>query len=1467
MDILPLGSTTLHQTSPARSDLNSQQAISAAMPNSMIGWHRFRQVIRILCTAIFDTQRPQAVGDIFEDPICGNGICEAPTEYPGLGRFGCIPDCGLYPQRTSLRIDVQSAWAAGLPGLDFTGFNLSNTGEPAVQFTYNIYSETMGGYLLAEDSEDASLTLDVPDGNLRLDLFQVGSVSPSTPAGRLAAYAGVAPGTMPAAQKRFDFQYGDAAEAIAATAEVNRRLQDFCVSGAGKERCGAAYDASTAAASLRNMYGLAGGVWAVLGQKRRALLTFPFCALAPSADAAATLAGDVRELGEVNPALCGSDGGGMACYNGTLLARRFVCPASFSFSVWEFGPPRNVTLRPEAAAGPRMLTPFNNVVGAIIMTQYTRRPVPCSHATKASIGILTGRFSCQESVRSDVPFGQDPVFIKSSPLYNGKLAVRDYYTDTELAAGATRGPPGFFPHQWGAGRAGSSGMLSSENVGRYKLFFDTRMSASGASRLVQFMRDGQFLDRNTEWIEVEIVTYNADFNLFGILTLQFVWNLGGSILWSYQYNNALLSPYEGMKGTLSLCFDAAFGLMLLVDMLRAARDIYITFLRDDLCYGYISRFWNWVEWLHFSLLICGFAYWTSYNQFVDSIEFKAEYPVLKDLTAQARLFETDPDSEFNLLDFTIKMRKLSELKNFWTALSCVNTLLFVLRFLKVLDFQPRMSLITQTLRLASVDLGHYLTLFSIILIGYATIGTILLGDRLRQFQSFGSSAASLFMLLMAWEPQSMYLTMSSVTNQSKISATMMTFQVFFWTWVIIATFLMLNIVLAIIVESFSHIKAHLKKAPTITTESLSVFRQGLRILGNRLFGSEWLISDQELEKVLIKHDRSLQARKNLNLMRTLGKVRLASKSKCVRIPGGMHVSERDLETLLHEQKGMHKKSAMEMIRSIFKRGRQQPRARRQSRRFSLTSAVTDEDGIDIAVDGAYIPALPITDLINRYGEVVIEGQDDHELLEMLQTENIKREMALFATQDEIKKQVESIGRTLDSIAMSVLPEERIVEMRKSSCIRHESRTKSKDGCENVKGTFQGRLQVTVVSAKRLPKLDLFSESDPYCVLLIEENLGKGVHHGSKQTVLATTDTRMNDKNPIWNSAHQFTVHCALDSLLLVAVMDRDEVGSDDMIGISRIRLSDLPISKEVDQWYRLRNDNSPNLTKRALLRLKILLTPSTESVSPCGKQPKDTPRDLRNEPPWKKSWSAADADAMCGILDVTLVRVEHIPRAGRRFAKLSVCDPYVKISSGGTEFLSLVRKNTQNPEWGQSFAFVVPNLQNMDPVQLVIMDWNRYSQHEVIGNLEITAEHMIQFLAHSTYADSQLEHSFPIHNSKSRQGPLSGENLMHITLSFKWRAAYIHSQDDRLADSSCPSHLIQLPAGNSEWGEEDSVNCNILYDNDDRCDLRIVESSPPGCNPHSESFSSRFEISKTAEQENFVPLQQYPKGNKESLSV
>ena len=36
------------------------------------------------------------IGATFKDPKCGDGTCDLPTEFPGFGRFGCIPDCGTW---------------------------------------------------------------------------------------------------------------------------------------------------------------------------------------------------------------------------------------------------------------------------------------------------------------------------------------------------------------------------------------------------------------------------------------------------------------------------------------------------------------------------------------------------------------------------------------------------------------------------------------------------------------------------------------------------------------------------------------------------------------------------------------------------------------------------------------------------------------------------------------------------------------------------------------------------------------------------------------------------------------------------------------------------------------------------------------------------------------------------------------------------------------------------------------------------------------------------------------------------------------------------------------------------------------------------------------------------------------------------------------------------------------------------
>jgi hypothetical protein len=47
------------------------------------------------------------IGNVFSDPACGDGVCETPDEFPGFGRFGCIPDCGRYKKTTKVKVQLE----------------------------------------------------------------------------------------------------------------------------------------------------------------------------------------------------------------------------------------------------------------------------------------------------------------------------------------------------------------------------------------------------------------------------------------------------------------------------------------------------------------------------------------------------------------------------------------------------------------------------------------------------------------------------------------------------------------------------------------------------------------------------------------------------------------------------------------------------------------------------------------------------------------------------------------------------------------------------------------------------------------------------------------------------------------------------------------------------------------------------------------------------------------------------------------------------------------------------------------------------------------------------------------------------------------------------------------------------------------------------------------------------------------
>ena len=110
---------------------------------------------------IFDWLQSDIIDRGWDEPICGDGTCEWDgNEYPGFGRFGCIRDCGRYLFTTKITVDLQVLYNASAKMLNVqnrqlkNGWNIQNVDDRGRKpnFKWNIWSDTMGDFLLAEDA-------------------------------------------------------------------------------------------------------------------------------------------------------------------------------------------------------------------------------------------------------------------------------------------------------------------------------------------------------------------------------------------------------------------------------------------------------------------------------------------------------------------------------------------------------------------------------------------------------------------------------------------------------------------------------------------------------------------------------------------------------------------------------------------------------------------------------------------------------------------------------------------------------------------------------------------------------------------------------------------------------------------------------------------------------------------------------------------------------------------------------------------------------------------------------------------------------------------------------------------------------------------------------------------------------------------------------------------------------------------
>ena len=805
------------------------------------------------------------------------------------------------------------------------------------------------------------------------------------------------------------------------------------------------------------------------------------------------------------------------------------CKDTYDFEIWNYNPKGSVV---QVSDPPqeivRWVTPFNRLVGPITVSTEKVKKGGCTAVQNRYVQNFTlGQCIVQEI--HGQPYGMDPTYVATSSVYNGKLDVERYYSPHErynrsmvrlVQTGNTAAykvveeattPIGFFPHQYDTVKRAEkpASEVLEKDRDQFKAYFDGMASAEQANAQLQYLRDGGFIDGETYRVRVDMVTYNAEHNMFMYLDYKFIWHQGGTIEWDYNSNTVFMDLYTTSDPTGSrFALEVICILCLAFNVWLEVMDIYEAIKKFKLS-AYISFYGNWFDWAHFVFMGYAWVMWFEHHQTTAQFSMKSSYPVLADVGAPSRFFATNSTQELEFLQFKEQIFDASGRLAYYQSLAGIVVVCFVFRFLKTVDFQPRVGLVTRTITTALPDLCHFTGLFVIVFIGYAICANLLFGHQFNRMHDLPNSI--LFLLFMTFS-----MDKTSFYNQMTHAAPEWIFHLWFWTFTVVGYLVLFNIFLAILVDSYMSMREEVGKEYNKGVDAEIwdyIVHTYHRIFKNR----NVFMSDQRVLEALRAHKAGLPSNAKVReaVLETI------EHTEKVMLPGGVAVDKKWMWRLTH---------LFTNAADVNKRRDEMPDEKTNVRQKGLHSV-----SLESTTQGAFIPGDEssdeedleqmddeteemIQDLIDRYANEVNfdeKGQDD-QALELLQVDSMKRQLGMFTAGEAIAGKLHRMELLVEGMMNKMLdmdkPENQMPPKVVDALAFHAAKVE-------MMNSASGSVKVVIVQAEGLPTMDLLRSVDPYAIVFLTDESGDSQMNGVQ---LKTTVQRKN-RNPIWNEEFSLVV--------------------------------------------------------------------------------------------------------------------------------------------------------------------------------------------------------------------------------------------------------------------------------------------------------------------------------------------------------
>ncbi|CAK6436190.1 unnamed protein product [Pipistrellus nathusii] len=398
--------------------------------------------------------------------------------------------------------------------------------------------------------------------------------------------------------------------------------------------------------------------------------------------------------------------------------------------------------------------------------------------------------------------------------------------EEQLPFGPLNGTAWTYHSEHELGGSSHWGQLTSYSGGGY--YLDLPGSRQGSAETLRDLQESLWLDRGTRVVFIDFSVYNANINLFCVLRLVVEFPATGGAIPSWQIRTVKLIRYVSNWDFFIIGCEIIFCIFIFYYVVEEILELHVHRLR------YLSSIWNILDLVVILLSIVAVGFHVFRTLEVNRLMGKL-------------LQQPDTYADFEFLAFW---------QTQYNNMNAVNLFFAWIKMFKYISFNKTMTQLSSTLARCAKDILGFAVMFFIVFFAYAQLGYLLFGTQVENFSTFIKCIFTQFRIILG------DFDYHAIDNANRILG-----PAYFVTYVFFVFFVLLNMFLAIINDTYSEVKEELAGQKDELQIS-DLLKQGYKktLLKLRLRKKQVL----DVQKVLQGGEQEIQFEDFTNTLRKLG---------------------------------------------------------------------------------------------------------------------------------------------------------------------------------------------------------------------------------------------------------------------------------------------------------------------------------------------------------------------------------------------------------------------------------------------------------------------------------------------------------------------------------------------------------------------------------------------------------------------